>query len=388
MENPARPLILIVDDEPANRVLMRAYLEGACDVHEAADGPAALEVMDHYPIDMVLLDVMMPGMNGFEVCRRIKEQARGRGAYLPVLMLTALGEQEDRNSGLRADADDFLTRPVDRQELMLRVRLFMRLRQQDLQIRRQVVDLEHRDRVISAQLKELRTLDALKDELVALMVHDIRNPLSGIVGVLDALERTVDDPALREDAKMALQASDRLRETLEDILQVRMLESGNMRLHREVLNVDVLVGDAIASVWGAARARSVEISRMFDTPHTRVAADRKLVRRAVENLLTNALKYSPWGGVVLATIHRSNGDIEIEIADRGMGIPDAAKNELFQKFGSVELAQGEGRRGIGLGLYLVKLVAAAHGGRAVVRDREGGGTTFGILLPSSEHPVA
>jgi two-component system sensor histidine kinase/response regulator len=380
LEGGARPVILVVDDEAANRALVHAYLTPACEVHEAVDGVRALEVLERRSVDLVLLDVMMPRMNGFDVCRRIKEQSRG--SYLPVILLTALGQQDDRNLGLQADADDFLTKPVDRQELLLRVRLFVRLRQQDARIHRQVAALEQRDRMITAQLAELRSLDSLKDELVSLMVHDLRNPLGGIMGVLESLEGSVEDPELRRDTHMALEASDRLRETLEDILQVRMLESGNIRLHREVIEAETLVGDAIASVWGAARARGVEISRVVDTPHPQIAGDRKLVRRAIENLLTNALKYSPAGGVVLAAIHSGNGDIEFEVADRGVGIPDSVKNELFQKFGSVEIARGEGRRGIGLGLYLVKLVAAAHGGRAVVRDREGGGTTFGIFLPN------
>jgi two-component system sensor histidine kinase/response regulator len=384
LEAGARPVILVVDDEAANRALVQAYLTPACEVHEAVDGVTALEVLERRSIDLVLLDVMMPRMNGFDVCRRIKQQSRD--SYLPVILLTALGQQEDRNLGLQADADDFLTKPVDRQELLLRVRLFVRLRQQDARIHRQVAALEHRDHVITAQLAELRSLDSLKDELVSLMVHDLRNPLGGIMGVLESLESSVHDPELRKDAHMALEASDRLRETLEDILQVRMLESGTIRLHREVIEAETLVGDAIASVWGAARARSVEISRVVDIPNPQIAGDRKLVRRAIENLLTNALKYSPAGGVVLAAIHGGNGNIEIEVADRGVGIPDAVKNELFQKFGSVEVAQGEARRGIGLGLYLVKLVAAAHGGRAVVRDREGGGTIFGIFLPKQDQP--
>jgi len=386
VEDDEKPVILVVDDEPANRALIRAYLDPTYALHEAPDGLTALALMEREVVDLVLLDVMMPHLSGYEVCRRIKAQTGN--AYLPVILLTALGEQDDRNLGLQAGADDFLTKPVDRQELLLRVRLFIKLRQQEHRIRRQVMALEQRDHLITTQLAELRALDGFKDELVTLMVHDLRNPLSGIMGVLDAVEGSIADPGLRHDTQMALQASDRLRETLDDILQVRMLESGTMRLHREVIDAETLVTDAIASVWGAARARSVEISRIVDAAGARIIADRKLLRRAIENLLTNALKYSPAGGVVMAAVHRTDADVEIAIADRGAGIPDTVKTELFRKFGSVELAQGEARRGIGLGLYLVKLVAAAHGGRAIVRDREGGGTTFGILLPKEDRPPA
>jgi signal transduction histidine kinase len=327
---------------------------------------------------------MMPRVNGFDVCRRIKS-ARGDQPYLPVILLTALGQQEDRNTGLEAGADEFLTKPVNRQELLLRVRMFLRIRAQESRIRQQIAALEQRDAVIRHQIEELRALDSLKDDLVSLMVHDLRNPLGGIVGFLDTFERHVADPELREDAHIALEASDRLRETLDDILQVRLLESGTVRLHREVVETAALVAEAIGSVHGAARARHVEISRENDALDPHILADRKLVRRAIENLLTNALKYSPAGGVILAAIHQDNGDIEIEISDRGTGIPDDVKSQLFQKFGSVEAARGERRRGIGLGLYLVKLVAAAHGGRAVVRDREGGGTVFGLHLPRDNH---
>jgi signal transduction histidine kinase len=380
-----RPVILIVDDELANRALIRAYLGGTYEVVEAPDGPTALTLLKQKQVDLVLLDVMMPHMNGYDVCRRIKVTMRE--PYLPVVLLTALGQQDHRNTGLQAGADDFLTKPVDRQELLLRLRMFVKLRAQDAQIHQQVAALEERDRIIKQQLQELRALDNLKDELVGLMVHDLRNPLSGIVGFLDGLEHNAADPEVREDAHLALEASDHLRETLDDMLQVRLLENGTVRLYRELVGADTLVNEAIGSVLGAARARHVEISRVLDGEDWHIDADRKLVRRAIENLLTNALKYSPSGGVVLAGVRTSGTGIEIEIADRGTGIPDDVKSQLFQKFGSVEAARGGRRRGIGLGLYLVKLVATAHGGRAVVRDREGGGTIFGLCLPRFTTPA-
>jgi two-component system sensor histidine kinase/response regulator len=368
-----RPSILIVDDEAANRALVRAYLAGSYDLHEAADGAEALHILSHTAVDLVLLDVMMPRMSGIEVCRVIKETTAD-GPYQPVILLTALGEQEDRNRGLEAGADDFLTKPVDRHELLLRIRAFVRLRQQDERIR-------HQHEVIKHQLDELQGLDSLKDDLVSMMVHDLRNPLSGITGFLDVMRRTIDDRSLHEDATMALQASDRLREILEDILRVRMLESGAVHLHRELVAVDGLVRDAVSSVSGAAKARQVEISQSSGPSDRSFAADRKLLVRAIENLLSNALKYSPDGAVVEAAVRWNSDEVEIEIADRGAGIPDDLKRELFQKFGSLEAMRGESRRGIGLGLYLVRLVANAHGGRAVVRDRDGGGTAFALLLP-------
>jgi two-component system sensor histidine kinase/response regulator len=383
----SRSTILIVDDQPANRALMRAYLDGSYDLQEAVDGPQALEILAHTPIDLVLLDVMMPTMSGIEVCSLIKNRS-GDGPYQPVILLTALGSQEDRNRGLQAGADDFLTKPVDRHELLLRVKTFVKLRQQDKRIRRQLGELEDKDQLIRHQLDELRGLDALKDDLVSMMVHDLKNPLSGIVGFLDVVQSSVRDRELNEDASMALQASERLRDILDDILRVRMLESGAVRLHRELVAVDALVRDAVSSLSGAAKARQVEIAFGMGTAGLNLAADRKLVLRAVENLLSNALKYSPTGAVVETAVHENEGGVAIEVADRGAGIPDDLKRRLFEKFGSLEVVRGQARRGIGLGLYLVRLVVTAHGGRATVRDREGGGTTFALLFPASENPHA
>lgn len=374
----SRPVILIVDDEPMNRALLRALLNPIYEIQEAENGPSALDILEGHPVDLVLLDVMMPVMNGFEVCRLIKEKG---GEYLPVLLLTALDQQDQRNAGLSAGADDFLSKPVDRHELLLRVQTFVRLREQDQRIREQLDELRARDELIQQQMRELQELDVIKDDLVSLMVHDLRNPLAGVMGFLGALKLDLEDERLRNDAEMALQASNRLREILDDMLHVRMLESGTVRLHRELVQAGALVEDAIRSVWGAARARRIEIAPDIEIADLSIQGDRKLIRRAVENLLTNALKYSPTGSTVRAAVRPAGDSVEIEIADRGAGIPNELKEQLFQKFGSVESARGEARVGVGLGLYLVKLVATAHGGSASVRDRKHGGSAFGLLIP-------
>jgi signal transduction histidine kinase len=148
-----------------------------------------------------------------------------------------------------------------------------------------------------------------------------------------------------------------------------------------------MLAEAVTSQTGSARLREVRIAQTAGNPHRCIQADKKLVRRAVENLLSNALKYSPPGTEVTVTLTEVDDGIEIDISDRGCGVPEAFKSELFKKFGSVEAARGSVRRGFGLGLHLVNLVATAHGGRALVRDREGGGAVFGIFLPNRVLPA-
>lgn len=356
-----RPPVLVVDDEPMNRSLIRATLGSFCDVIEAASGLAALEILKQRPVEMVLLDVMMPGMNGYDVCQQIKQQA---GEFLPVILVTALGEQGDRNRGLEAGADDFLTKPVDRRELLLRTRAFLRLREQDKVIRR--------------QLGEVQRLQAAKDDLVALLVHDLRSPLAGVIAHLQLLAEEVSGRAA-SDVQQAMRAAETAMNRLEETLQVRLIEEGQLTVRREPVTLETLVRDSLAPLESIARRRNVQLSRSVEGDPA-AALDASLVRRSLENLVSNALKYTPGGGDVVVSVRAGGGQVAIDVADRGPGIPDAQKSNMFEKFGSVEAKQGGQRKGIGLGLYLVKLVAQGHGGAVSVEDRPGGGSLFRLIL--------
>jgi two-component system sensor histidine kinase/response regulator len=356
--------VLVVDDDPRNRSLLRAYLGHLYDVREAADAQSGLRALVEGPVDLVLLDVMMPGTSGFEVCRKIK--ARPGPELLPVILLTALGEQEDRNTGLEAGADDFLTKPVERRELLLRVAAFIRLREQQA--------------LIMHQMDELVELAALKDDLVSLIVHDLRNPLASVFGILHLVGDELTDPLVRADLDLALQSAVRLRDTLDDLLQVRLLEERRLTIERHLAAVREVIGDAVGSVAGAARDRGVEL-KVASGPEVMVPMDRRLVRRALENLMVNAVKYSPSGTPVDVGWRRVAEGVEMSVSDRGSGIPGPLRDRLFEKFGGVAAHKTNQRRGYGLGLYQVRLVADAHGGSVRAGDREGGGTTFAVVLP-------
>jgi two-component system sensor histidine kinase/response regulator len=361
---PPRRTVLVVDDDPRNRSLLRAYLGHLYDVREAADAASALRAVEEGPVDLVLLDVMMPGTSGYEVCKKLK--ARPGPELLPVILLTALGEQEDRNTGLEAGADDFLTKPVERRELLLRVAAFIRLREQQA--------------LIVHQMEELVELAALKDDLVSLIVHDLRNPLASVFGILHLVGDELTDATVRADLDLALQSAVRLRDTLDDLLQVRLLEERRLPVERTLAPVRDVVRDAVGSVAGAARDRGVEI-KVEIGPDVQVPMDRRLVRRALENLMMNAVKYSP-AGVPVDVAWRPTADgLELVVSDRGSGIPPMVRDRLFEKFGGVVAHKTNQRRGYGLGLYQVRLVADAHGGTVRAGDREGGGTTFAVVLP-------
>ena len=368
MHTDARATILIVDDDERNRSLLRAILSSNYRTLEAEGGAAALALLEHQPVDLILLDVMMPGESGFDVCRRLKSLERHSegGLPLPVILVSALGDQAARNEGFAAGADDFLPKPIHRRELLLRVRSLLSAREQQLLDRQ--------------KLEELSALQAVKDDLVSLLVHDLRSPLTGIVAHLQLIREELGPECLvASDIEQALRASERLGAVLDEALQIRLLEERAMPLSRELVDLRGLIDETVASFGAVARRKHIGIERELDGDPI-AFLDGKLVRRSLENLVSNAMKYTPPGGQVRIAARCANGDVELEVGDRGPGIPDDFKEGLFEKFGSVEARKGCARRGTGLGLYLVRLVAEGHGGQVSVRDRAGGGAVFRLRL--------
>jgi signal transduction histidine kinase len=370
--------VLIVDDDARNRAVVQACLEGSCRLREARDGSECLEIIRTERVDLVILDVMMPGVDGFETCRRIKALA---APFLPVLLLTALHNQEARNEGLTAGADDFLTKPIDRRELQLRVDAFIRLREQDRSLRQQ-------KELIARQFDELHELQALKDDLIALIVHDLKNPLTAIAGFLElVLARQDTPPSIRQHLETAGRAAGVMKGLLEQVLEVRRLEEAEVPLRRERVVVAEFLRDAARAVDGAAGVRQVSVE--VEAPEAlEFLLDPGLARRALDNLVGNALRFAPAGSSIHVRAAAAPGQLTFEITDRGPGVPDSTKVRLFRKFARVE-DRGAARQGFGLGLYLVKLVAVAHGGNVFVRDNPCGGSVFGFTLrePLTKDPL-
>jgi len=240
---------------------------------------------------------------------------------------------------------------------------------------------------IRRELIDLRRVAAAKDDLVSLMVHDLRSPLFAQVALLQLVLQELGPEAsqARCDIEEALRVSDQVFDSLEDVLRVRFLEEGTLPVRREPVDLPALITQALGTLQPVARQRRVALAKQIEGAEI-ACVDRKLVRRSVENLLSNALRHTAAGGDVLVFARCGPAAVDIEIADRGPGVPDDLKHRLFDEFGLLERPRGEAGAGFGLGLRLVKLVAEGHGGAVSVRDRPGGGSVFRLRLHARTAP--
>jgi two-component system sensor histidine kinase/response regulator len=364
------PTILVVDDERYNRTLLRGLLEnGTTRIVEASSGEEALAHLAHEQPDLVLLDVMMPGLDGFATTERIK---RAAGAdFLPVILITALADREARLRGLAAGADDFLSKPVDEEELEVRVRNLLALREKELTLRGRNV-----------QMLELLHF---RDDMSALLIHDLRNP-TGIVELsLDYVQSAslVTERAVAEALSDARAANQRIARIVHNMLDLIRMESERLVLHRAPTNPAALMGLVAQGRSSLARQHGVTLELELDS-ELQVDADIDLITRVIENVVDNSLQHVPDGGRIWMCVEERRNGATMLIGNDGPPVPPQMREAIFDKFVRAD-AHGE-RRNLGLGLYFCRLAMEAHGGRIWVSD-EPMPTVFGIELPLPGLPV-
>ena len=359
--------VLVVDDMAVNRVLLRDILEAeGHEVAEAAGGPEALERAVAQPPDVILLDVNMPSMDGFEVCRRLK--AGPETAAVPVLLVTALAQREQRLAGIAAGASDYLTKPIDKADLILRVRNAIRVRTLHAEL--------------EGQYGRLKELERLRDNLVHMMVHDLRSPLAGIRAYLDLVKLDAGeklDAELAHNIDAAIKIGATMTRMISDLLDVSRLETGHMPLERTAVDLGALAAEAMAAV-GAPAGRA---GTRFEAPTrpVRATCDPGVIGRVIGNLVANAVKFTPKDGAVRVSVSGDGVTARVSVADTGPGIPPEYRERIFEKFGRVEGKRDATQASSGLGLTFCKLAVEAHGGRIGVESDVGKGSDFWFTLP-------
>lgn len=361
-----RGRVLVVDDQDTNRLLLRELLEAqGHEVVEITHGQEALERVTGIAPDVVLLDIGLPGMDGFEVCRRLKGDPAT--ASIPVLLVTALSQRDQRLQGIGAGANDYITKPIDRSDLSLRVRNAIRMRHLFLEV--------------EEQYRRLEQLERLRDSLVHMIVHDLRSPLAGIRAYLDLL--TLDgagklDAELTDSIDAARKVAVEMTDMVSDLLDVSQMEVGKMPLELSPTSVEVLTRDAVAAAGAGPRVQ-VRVDSASDK--LRLVCDAGIIRRVIANLIGNAVKFTPASGPVTVIVEGDGTEVKVSVVDTGPGIPPEYHQKVFEKYGQVEAARHGAKHSSGLGLTFCKYAVEAHGGRIGLESGIGKGSTFWLALP-------
>lgn len=351
--------ILIVDDEPDNFDVLEALLGSrSYQLHYASHGQDALDSLEVFNPDLILLDVMMPGLDGIEVCQRIK--ALPEWQAVPIIMVTALSDKEDLARCLKAGADDFISKPVNTLEIRARVHSMLRIKQ-------------HYD--------DLQSLIKLREDMVNMMVHDLRNPLSSIFLGLDIIEKLNLSPeAQKAKLDQVRFSGQRLQSLIDDLLLMAKIESGKISLNLSKISLSDLMPFVLADFKEIADHKNIEIVSQLPKDGRSVSVDIAMFRRVLDNLLSNAIKFSPSKSQILVCVkYLESGDVSIRIADRGAGVPDELRESIFEKYEIGTLMQDVDQ--IGLGLAFCKMVIKAHGGKISIESNQPKGSIFVINLP-------
>jgi len=377
MDQPSK--ILVVDDDPRNVRLMESILRASgYPVIKAFDGQEALERIASERPDLVLLDVMMPRMNGFEVCKRVRDQYETR--LLPVIMVTALNALEEKVQALETGADDFLSKPINKTELLAKLRSMLRVKSLHDEVERTRLELEAKNR-------DLLRLEEFKENLTQMVVHDLKNPLAGIMGNLQLLQMQgprQDAAHLREILGRTEESAKQLMGMILNILDAARLEEGKMVLRMQKVSAARLVESCLRQVEGLAARAEVTLAPAIQDAPPDLNADPEILSRVLANLVNNALKHTPPGGRVDVGASAEGVGVRFWIRDSGEGIPGDLLPRIFDKFVSGSPNRGEMHRiyDTGLGLTFCKMAVEAHGGTMRVESEPGRGSTFSFSLPA------
>jgi two-component system sensor histidine kinase/response regulator len=366
------PKILVVDDNAQNRALAQATLEDeGYQVILANDGDEGVLICERESPDCVLLDVRMPGLDGPGACARIR--AMPHGGDVPIVFLTAQREVDAFDRAVRAGGDDFLTKPVQPAELVLRVQAALKLRQMKTELR------EHYE-LVRRQRDDLMRLQLQKERLSQFVVHDLKNPVSTLDLCAQMLLRdsTLSDTTRRSVLRMRGEARSLLRMIL-NLLDISQSDEGRLLPRRNPIVLRELADEVRADLELTAQA--AEVTLAFEIEDLTIQADDSLLRRVLENLIENAIRHAPEDSEVRFAAKRGASSLELRVIDRGQGVAPEARARIFDPF--VQLEHGERvapRTGRGLGLTFCKVAVEAHGGLIWVEDAQPG-AAFCVSLP-------
>ncbi len=367
--NPGKFKILIVDDNPKNiQVVGNLLSREGYPTAFALGGEQALDMVKNDRFDLILLDVMMPETDGFDVCERLKKEEKTKA--IPIIFLTAKTDADSIVKGFDTGAYDYVAKPFISRELLARVRTQLYLKS---------LNDELTDRY-----EKIKRLESARETLTSMIVHDLRNPLTVVMSGAELLGITgavSNDPAASETLRLISNASRIMLDMTIALLDVAKFEAGEMVLKME----EAPLRDTVEKVMETLRYSldekklSLHVDLAEELPPLR--ADREVLRRILVNILGNAIRFAPWESGLTLSAALEGADVRLMISDEGPGIPEEYHDKIFDKFSQVEMHQSRKKYSTGLGLTFCKMAVEAHGGCIGVESELGKGSRFWMTLP-------
>jgi two-component system sensor histidine kinase/response regulator len=367
--------ILIVDDNPVNlEMLFQYFAYSTFKTLVAQDGESALFQIEHTQPDLILLDILMPGIDGFETCRQLK--ANESTQDIPVIFMTALSATADKVKGFEVGGVDYITKPFQYEEVMARVNAHLTIRRQQQQLQEQTALLEEKN----AQLK---ALNANKDKFFSIIAHDLKSPFAGLVVVANLIKENIERWSKNEIKRSAdqLQKSvDNLYAFIENLLTWSRFQQGAMEYTPQFVDFQFIIARNVALVIQNAQQKQITLRNSIQE-QIPAFIDVNMVDAVVRNLLSNAIKFTKAGGTVEISATHDKNTLKVAISDTGIGIPDENLPDLFRIDTKTQQVGTAGEQGTGLGLILCKEFVEQHAGTIWVESEVGRGSTFWFTLP-------
>ncbi|MGC9044739.1 MAG: hybrid sensor histidine kinase/response regulator [Myxococcota bacterium] len=368
--------ILIVDDATENLQTLNSILSKKYKVSVANSGFRALEIIKNKSdIDLFILDIMMPELDGIELCKRIKTEERF--ADIPVIFISGLSDIKDKISAFESGGVDYIVKPFQKEEVILRVDTHIRILRLQRELKRKNLELE-------ANYKRLRELEDLKNNLTNMIVHDLRSPLTGVLSMFELLRMELegsDHTSILEYIKSGYSAATSLMEMINSLLDISRLEEGRLLPDVKKNSIKEIAKEAIASLAANIKGEEIIVDIGEDLF---VECDRELIKRVIMNLLTNSLRHSRHKSPIKVVVEENLENVTVSVIDDGIGIPEEYHKKIFEKFGQVEMRGERKRYSTGLGLTFCKLAVEAHRGKIGVESEVGKGSRFYFTLPKVE----
>lgn len=364
--------ILVVDDTPVNlRVLTEMLKRYGFTVYSASGGAPALDIVNSTPLDLILLDIKMPEMDGYTVCEKIKADSRFED--IPVIFISALTDIDDLVKAFDAGGVDYITKPFKFREVLVRVETHLTLRRQ----RHKIEELREKDR------QYFESLTALREQFIRAATHDLKNPLASVVGYTSLLEAhapVADDETVQNAIKGIRYGSHKMRQLVTDMLDLLQMESG-IQLFLSTISINRFLQENLQDFQVVAQEKQIDLSLDLLPEDIQLEVDEKWMGRVISNLVSNAIKYTPNQARVEVAVRKRGETLEIQIRDTGLGIPQKDLENIFTAFFRVREKQHMQVEGTGLGLSIVKAIMEQHGGRIQVDSILGKGSVFTVVLP-------